>query len=188
MYRDFLRHIINPKLSQYGRRKRYLIGVLDEVRKLIASAEDRYGFSVYGGNPVNLVKYFNSSDFDLVVSVLKSANALDILEDILKEVIKTYSDLPEVVQAASKKLHDIERGIVSTSEVKIIVENIEKKLASSKVSIIDDRVEVEYDGFKAYLVLIEDRYRVLVNISLDKVFDNYIDAINYLEKIYKSIK
>lgn len=50
---DFLRHIVNTKLSEYSKTRRHLIPVLDEVRKLIANAEDQYGFSIYGGKLEN---------------------------------------------------------------------------------------------------------------------------------------
>lgn len=107
-YPDFLRHIVNVKLSEYSVKHRKIIPIIDEVRKLIAKAENRYRFSSFGGNPENLAKYLRSEDFKLVISAFESANALDVLIDILGVAREKYSDLPVVVEAIDKVVKDVE--------------------------------------------------------------------------------
>jgi len=72
---------------------------IDEVRKLIFEAENKYRFSIYNGDPSNLAAYLMSEDFKLVLNIFESANSLDILEEILLEARKKYSDIITVVNA-----------------------------------------------------------------------------------------
>jgi ElaB/YqjD/DUF883 family membrane-anchored ribosome-binding protein len=109
-YPDFLRHIVNRKLSELSSRYKGLLNHTDEIRKLIALAEAKYKFSSFGGDPENLAKYLLSEDFDLVINSFKAANALNALRNILEEAKKAYSDLPAVVDAIDKVLSRIESG------------------------------------------------------------------------------
>ncbi len=188
MKKDFLRHIVNTKISYYSRIRRPILGVLDEARKLIASAENKYNFSVYGGDPVNLAKYIMSSDFDLVVSLLKSANALDVLVDILKTTRDTYSDIPEVVEAIEERLSSLEREVTRVSEKQVVREAIEEKIAGLKTSVVGDRVVVEDEGFRAEVIVDRDKYVVKINTSIEKRFNSRSEAVSYIERVYKSIK
>ncbi len=184
---DFLRHIVNTKLSEYSKTRRHLIPVLDEVRKLIANAEDQYGFSIYGGKLENLAKYLNSSDFDLVINILKSANALDILEDILGTIIEKYSDTEVVVEAARKRLEEIGKGLIRVSELKVIADKLTKQLKNARIRLFEDRVVVEYNGLYASIEPGKNQYKLIIKLSIDKVFENYVDATKLIENIYKVI-
>ena len=186
--KDFLRHIVNTILSEYSRRRKDLIGVLDEVRKLIASAEDKYNFSIYGGDPSNLAKYIESSDFDLVVNVLKSAKALDVLEQILEKTIESYSDYPELIEVLEKKLNELRKGITSASELKVITENIEKKLGDAKIEVQENKIIVKMDHVESVILLEENKYVVLVKADVRREFDNHVDAVTFLEKIYRALR
>jgi hypothetical protein len=117
-YPDFLRHIVNRKLSELSNKYKGLLNHTDEIRKLIALAEAKYKFSSFGGDPENLAKYLLSEDFDLVINSFKAANALDALRSILEEARKAYSDLPAVVDAIDKVLSRIKSG--ETSGLSII--------------------------------------------------------------------
>ncbi len=184
---DFLRHIVNPKLSEYSKTRKHLISVLDEVRKLIASAEDQYGFSIYGGSLDNLAKYISSSDFDLVINILKSANALDILEDILKTVIEKYGDVESVVEAARKRLEEIGKGVIRVSELKVIADKLSRELKDARIRVLEDRVVVEYNGFYASIEPSKGQYRVSIKLGIERTFENNVDAIKFVESIYKAI-
>ncbi|RLG83479.1 MAG: hypothetical protein DRO40_04420 [Thermoprotei archaeon] len=181
---DFLRHIANPKLAEYSKARKQLTGVLDEVKKLIARAEDKYNFSIFGGDPRNLAKYLKSNDFDLVVNTLKSANALDVLEDILRTVIEKYRDLPEVVEAANQKIKDLRQGKVEINEIKALSEALSRELKDAKIQPEKDHVKIEYDGLKATIKPTEEGYNVSIKIEIERVLDNRIDIINLLSKIY----
>jgi hypothetical protein len=115
-YPDFLRHIVNVKLSEYSIKRKKIIPIIDEVRKLIAKAENRYRFSSFGGNPENLAKYLKSDDFKLVISAFESAGALDILIDILRVAREKYSDLPVVAEAIDEAVKSIEARIEEKGE------------------------------------------------------------------------
>lgn len=182
---DFLRHIVNTKLSEYSKTRRHLIPVLDEVRKLIASAEDQYGFSIYGGKLENLANYLNSSDFDLVINILKSANALDILEDILGTIMEKYSDTETVVEAARKRLEEIRKGLTRVSELKVIADKLSKQLKNARVRLLEDRVIVEYNGLYASIEPSKNKYNVVIKLNIEKAYENHVDATKLIENIYK---
>jgi len=103
-YPDFLRNIVNPKLSKYVKTGGEIAKYVEEIRKRILEAENKYGFSIYGGDPEKLKDYLLSDDFKLIVKLFKSANSLSILEEILIEAKSKYSDLPSVVEAVDKAL------------------------------------------------------------------------------------
>mgnify|MGYP000445086959 CR=1 FL=1 len=184
---DFLRHIVNTKLSEYSKTRKHLIPVLDEVRRLISNAEDQYSFSIYGGKLENLAKYLNSSDFDLVINILKSANALDIIEDILGTIIEKYSNTEVVVEAARKRLEEIRKGLIRVSELKVIADKLTKQLKNARIRLLEDRIVVEYNGLYASIESSKNQYRLIIKLGIDKVFENYVDAVRLIESIYKVV-
>lgn len=106
-YPDFLRHIVNPKLAKYTRERRNLGNHVDEIRKFIAEAENKYQFSIFNGDPEKLADYLLSEDFTLLVKLFKSAGSLDVLEEILLETREKYSDLPRISKTIDKVLKKI---------------------------------------------------------------------------------
>jgi len=103
-YPDFLRNIVNPKLSKYVKTSGEIAKYVEEIRKRILETENKYGFSIYGGDPEKLKDYLLSEDFKLIMKLFKSANSLSILEEILVEAKNRYSDLPNVVEAVDRVL------------------------------------------------------------------------------------
>ncbi|ABN69631.1 hypothetical protein Smar_0523 [Staphylothermus marinus F1] len=140
-YPDFLRHIVNTKLSELTRKYRELTGHIDEIRKEISKAESKYGFSSFGGNPENLANYLLSDDFNLIISSFKAANSLKALEEILVEAKKAYSELPNVVKAIDmvlEKLRASEKGATMVSHASL------KDLASKIGNILKElRIKAE---------------------------------------------
>lgn len=106
---DFIRHIVNPVLSEMVRNKYDLASAVDEIRKFLANAEIKYGFSIYGGNPAKLCEYLNSSDFRILVNLFKSINSLDGLLEILKRAKRFYRDLDEVYKCIDKTLKNVKK-------------------------------------------------------------------------------
>jgi len=115
-YPDFLRHIVNPKLAEYLKKRRSLLSAVDEIRRFIVEAEVKYGFSVFNGNPENLKNYLQSKDFTLLISLFKTSNSLDILEEILSEVLDKYSDLPGVADAVKETLEAVRASRTKAEE------------------------------------------------------------------------
>lgn len=108
-YPDFLRHIVNPILSKYIGKRKNLTQSIDEIRKLLIDAEEKYGFSVFGGNPEKIVNYLKSDDFRILYRLMNSINNLDILKEILVTTREKYRDLPELENIVNELINRIER-------------------------------------------------------------------------------
>lgn len=106
-YPDFLRHIVNPILSKYMIEKKNLRNHVDEIRKFVLEAENKYKFSIFGGNPEKLVDYFLSEDFKLLIDLFESCNSLEVLREILVETKKKYHGLPQISKAINRVLRKI---------------------------------------------------------------------------------
>ena len=109
-YLDFLRQIMNVKMAEKVREKKSLLVIMDEARKIVAKSENKYGFSIYGGNPEKITDFLRSDDFDLLVHLFKSANAVDVLIEILEETAKNYSSLPGVAEAVRERIEKLRSG------------------------------------------------------------------------------
>ena len=111
---DFLRHIVNRVLIE----EKLPPQIVDEIRKQVASAEDRYKFSAFGGDVAKLVDYLKSKDFDLLVSTFKAANGLKVLERILKKAKESYKEFDELSRVLDEKLRELEKILAETSDRK----------------------------------------------------------------------
>mgnify|MGYP000162011151 CR=1 FL=1 len=93
---DFLRQIVNVELAE----KNVSAKVSDIVKGLVSSAEDKYGFSTFGGNPSKLADYLMSGEFEDVMKVLISNGYYNVLMSILNKIVEVYVDDVRVVEAA----------------------------------------------------------------------------------------
>ncbi|WP_052296918.1 hypothetical protein [Pyrolobus fumarii] len=112
---DFLRHIVNRVLAEHSLPRQ----IVDDVRKSIGYAEEKYKFSAFGGDPRRLADYLRSRDFDDVVTVLRGAKAEEVLIHILEEVKKRYSEYKEVVEAAEARLKELKGVVGEKPETKL---------------------------------------------------------------------
>lgn len=101
---DFVRHIVNPILSRRLKDRERLVNAVDEIRKFIVEAEEKYGFSVYGGDLVKLCDYLSSNDFKILVDVFRSIDSIDILVEILNIAKIKYSRYERIVECVDKAL------------------------------------------------------------------------------------
>ncbi len=108
-YPDFIRHIVNPILANYIRKRRNLVNTVEEIKKFLVEAEVKYGFSSFNGDPEKLSDYLMSSDFNLLIRVFKSCNSIDVLKEILNTAKEKYSDLPRVVEAINHVFKNLEK-------------------------------------------------------------------------------
>ncbi|RLF15365.1 MAG: hypothetical protein DRJ66_04535 [Thermoprotei archaeon] len=115
---DFLRQIVNVELAE----KNVSPKVSDIVKSLVSSAEDKYNFSVFGGDPKKLADYLMSGDFEDVMKTLISNNYYQVLLDILNKVMEAYADDTKVIEAAKMALEKSEK----------IKQETEKELSSKK--------------------------------------------------------
>lgn len=79
--RDFLRYIANRVIARYA--AKLPSGVIEDIRDMLGRGEDKYRFSIYGGDPRNLVKYFESEEWRDLVEYAVNTGALGMLVDIL---------------------------------------------------------------------------------------------------------
>ena len=105
--KDFLRHIVNRVLASPDTPRQ----LVDDIRRHVGRAEDRYKFHAFGGDVRRLADYLRSRDFDDLINVARSERSgkgLEVLKKILEEAKKAYSDIPEVVAAIDERLKQIE--------------------------------------------------------------------------------
>ena len=156
---DFLRHIVNRVLAEHSLPRQ----VIEDVRKSIGYAEEKYKFSAFGGDPRRLAEYLRSRDFDDVVTLLRGAKAEEVLVKILEEVKKRYADYKEVVEAAEQRLREIRGEAAEKPETKL-------GLAYNALRNLEERgVEVKLDE-KAGVVTAALRGPVSVEMSVK--YDN----------------
>lgn len=134
-YRDFLRHIVNVSLGRALGEKKIQPGAVDEIRKLLAAAEAKYGFSSYGGNPERLADYLSSRDFNLLVSAFKGAEALDVLLGILEEARREYESIPAVRERLDEVLSRLRSGSPPLSKSEQLAAAVKSALGVSEAAI-----------------------------------------------------
>lgn len=109
---DFLRHIASRVLTP----NTLDVKRLDDVRRLLAMAENKYKFSSYGGDPKRLVDYLRSPDFTELTLVI----GIDLTKKLLEEIINDYDD-NDIKSAAKKLLEELNgyKEIEDTSDTLI---------------------------------------------------------------------
>ncbi|MGB9827677.1 hypothetical protein IMZ38_03295 [Thermosphaera chiliense] len=102
---DFTRHIVNPVLSKViDVRKSEHVKILDEIRKIIHDCEEKYGFSIYGGDVEKLAEFLMSDDFNNLVKVFDTYGLRNALVKILEEALEAYRDYVEVSKALESRI------------------------------------------------------------------------------------
>lgn len=145
-FKDFLRNIVNTHLSRALREGRIQANTVDEVRRLLAAAESKYGFSSFGGNPERLVDYFNSKDFDLLAQAFKGGGALDVLARILEEASVEYADLPGVSSKARELAKALSEGRQVKSELTELFEKVKTLFPGGEVSMGEKEIVLKLDS------------------------------------------
>ncbi|MCD6300903.1 MAG: hypothetical protein J7L82_02415 [Staphylothermus sp.] len=191
-YPDFLRHIVNAKLSEHMKKIKNLTSIVDEVRKLVSSAEAKYGFSSFGGNPEKLADYLLSKDFDLVIQAFKAVNGLDTLVDILNETKNKYNDLPIVVDAINKVLEKISgikkelSTVQKTNLVRDVGEYVREKISSilsnADVNIRENDIIIRINNTASLLIKPIKHDEIEIHLSVTKTLQK-----NKLEKLVEKI-
>ncbi|MGC9210191.1 MAG: hypothetical protein ACP5FT_02870 [Acidilobus sp.] len=160
--RDFLRHIAMPRIAEalvsvdlgkavevkntgtydVKQLNARIAGILNDIKKRLASAEVSYSFSIYNGRPERLAQYLSSPEWDelmrYVISELKDApQALEFVVGVIKDILNLtkqgYKDACGLVsEAADKALLRIDEMLKSTS--KQATENANRDYVESNVS------------------------------------------------------
>ncbi len=135
---DFLRHIVNRVLASLNVPAQYI----DDIRRAIGRAEDKYKFNAFGGDVRRLAEYLKSRDFDDLIMQVKAENKailLEALKRILEEAKKAYSDIPEVVEAIEARLKELETGEREEAEKKL------EALEAILHDLVKQGLKVEFD-------------------------------------------
>jgi len=109
--KDFMRHIVNRVLASSKLPRQ----VVDDIRRAVGRAEDKYKFHAFGGDVRRLADYLRSRDFDDLVQLVRSVRTekgeeptIEVLKRILLEAREAYKDIPEVVEAINERLKELE--------------------------------------------------------------------------------
>ncbi len=198
---DFLRHIVNPILSEYSELWRgrvegakNLIQVLNEVRQLLYRAENVYNFGIYGGDLKGLSEYLLSKDFDITISVLKSAKATEVAEKILEETIEKYSEHAAVVEACKRRLSELrsrETHLQLTEDdwirtVETIRREVENAVPKAHIAIDKDAISIKTDFLELLITKTEEGLKLDARISISKKYKSLSELVEYLGKFIKA--
>ncbi len=156
--RDFLRHIVNRVISESS--ARIPVSVIDDFKNKFARAEDKFGFSVFGGDPRKIVDFLSSEEWADIVDYARTTNTLWLLEAILRRAAEEYKqDCPVVASKVSEALEALGKGVaVVESETSFDVVVRKLKLHGLKVEVKEGEcAEVEQPLMKVKLCVSEGR-------------------------------
>jgi len=185
---DFLRHIVNRVLASSNVPQQ----LIEDVKKLIGRAEDRYKFDAFSGNVKNLAEYLRSTEFNDLINVMKSSpGGLEILKKILEEAKKAYSDIPEIAEAIDKRLKEIggeetPRKRYESPLIRRISEKLEKK--GFRVISVNEKesfIEASKDNIRLKIIGIRTKNS---KITVDALEVNGLVAVNEDELIDRITK
>ena len=187
-YEDFLRNIVNRVLARHS--NRLPPQFIEEARRVISRAEDKYRFSVYGGNPANLYRYLRSHDFRELIVLFKSANAVDVLKEILSLTAETYADISEIVDEAKKIINSLTGEAQDTSARTItvakIIEGLKGLRTVKKISQENGVIKVIGDGYEAIITM--EGEKLHCQIRLNTVKKSYEEIVDLLENRIERVK
>lgn len=73
---------------------------------MVFSAEEKYRFSIYNGDVLNLVNYFKSRDFNELLNYVNSIGAIKVIIEILERTVEAYSEHGEIREYITKFLEE----------------------------------------------------------------------------------
>ena len=178
---DFLRHIVNKILAE--RKIPWQVG--SDIRKFVGQAEDKYKFSIYGGDPARLAEYLSSRDFDDVLSIFRDSGLVKVAEEILEKVIEAYRDYPEVVEAAKKRLEQLKGRVEAVPEpLAKLGDAISSAVPpGARVRRLEGKVVIEYGGAVIEVLPEDAGYRVVYSLSGEERLTSLGEVVALVKKI-----
>ncbi len=178
---DFLRHIVNKILAE--RKIPWQVG--SDIRKFVGQAEDKYKFSIYGGDPARLAEYLSSRDFDDVLSIFRDSGLVKVAEEILEKVIEAYRDYPEVVEAAKKRLEQLKGRVEAVPEpLAKLGDAISSAVPpGARVRRLEGKVMIEYGGAVIEVSPEDAGYRVVYSLSGEERLTSLGEVVALVKKI-----
>jgi len=158
--RDFLRQIVNKVVSESS--GKISASVMEDFKVRFARAEDKFSFSVFGGDPRRIADFLSSEDWADIVEYAKNVNVIWLLEAILKKLAEEYKDdCPPIASKALETLDSLKGSTIAKEEPTL--DSIVRKLKfyGFKVNVIkeDGReyAEIEQPLLKVKLYVSEGR-------------------------------
>ena len=99
-----MRNIVNIVISEYS--GKVSSTVIEDLKKRMGYAEAKYKFSIYGGNPLKIIDYLESEDWNDLVSFVKSIHIEDLLKAILERLYVEYKNNCQEVSELAKNLSE----------------------------------------------------------------------------------
>ncbi len=198
--KDFLRHIVNRVLASSNLPRQ----VVDDIRKFVGRAEDKYKFNAFGGDVRKLADYLNSKDFDDLVTLVKGVKtekgeepAVEVLKKILMEAREAYKDIPEVVEAVDRRLRELEgEAAPSKDRLEMLYRSL-KDLEREGVKLRLDKekhsVEITYgDKLRAIVKFSKkadaETYVLEYSIKDEEVLDNISSVVDRVKALLRMVK
>ncbi len=137
--KDFLRHIAMPVISEFA--SRYPAPVIEDAKKWLANAENKFRFSIYGGDPRRVAEFLASEDWSDFVASLRGSKAVDLAVAILERLVKEYSEeCPEVAEAAQRALEKLKKSEQEALDPALVASLLQSRLGPAF------KVEVEKES------------------------------------------
>ena len=158
--RDFLRQIVNKVVSESS--GKISASVMEDFKVRFARAEDKFSFSVFGGDPRRIADFLSSEEWADIVEYAKNVNVTWLLEAILKKLAEEYKeDCPPIANKALETLNSLKGSTIAKEEPTL--DSIVRKLKfyGFKVNVIkeDERehAEIEQPLLKVKLYVSEGK-------------------------------
>ncbi len=178
--KDFLRQIVNPTLIEFDIPQQ----VLNEIRKKLESAENKYKFSAFDGDPKRLADFLRSPDWKEIVTLLKQAKLEIVARKILEKVIESY-DIDEVKKAAKEALKELKES-KKEEESERLKDKVREVVGDKYlVKMSEDYVIVEGDTL--FIKVSEESGKYVVNVRVigRKECANWDECKKLIEEVKK---
>ncbi|MCE4612169.1 MAG: hypothetical protein F7B17_09390 [Desulfurococcales archaeon] len=162
--RDFLRHIANRVIAEYAHK--LPATTVEDIRKRLSSAEDKFKFSIYGGDPARLLDYFESEEWAGLVDYAKNTHSEEVLLQILKRLAEEYGDeCPDVASRALEEAERIAREGGKVGREELSVERIVRKLKlmGYKIDVEGSKIVIDEGIVKVEMRVEEEAIRYVIH-------------------------
>jgi hypothetical protein len=147
--KDFLRHIANRIIAENT--AKIPLPIISDIRKALGRAEDKYKFSLFGGDPSRLLDYLNSQEFQDLVELLRAHQLEWVIIEILEALAREYSEkCPAVARRALEAAEEIKR----TPSERAKKEEIDLDFVYRSLRVRGYKVEKSEEGY----IIIDEPY------------------------------
>ena len=159
-----------------------------ELKKLLHLAEEKYRFSIYNGDPLNIVNYLKSDNFKTLVSFVKSCQAVGVLGEILGKLKEVYTEYPDVLNALSKVEESLKEEATASTGIHVdeetmhmetLVDLLKEELNASDIVVERNTIKARFNEESEFKISVFKQH-VKIEIKFKKSIDKR--DLNYLFK------